>query len=170
MSGTYGPCQTPLRSAAGETGAPCWADAGPASVSKRAAIAQRFITAPVSRHMIRPEPARTHLTSAGGATKIHSSVYAIWRGGIRMKTKLALGTAALGLLLAAVPVMAHHSFAAEFDSNKPIKMTGSVTKIEWMNPHAYFYIDVKDEKTGATTNWGLEMGSPNGLMRQGWTR
>ena len=83
--------------------------------------------------------------------------------------KIALATAALGLLLAAVPVMAHHSFAAEFDSNKPIKLTGSVTKIEWMNPHAYFYIDVKDEK-GQTTNWGLEMGSPNGLMRQGWTR
>ena len=87
-----------------------------------------------------------------------------------MKTKLALGTAALGLLLAAVPVMAHHSFAAEFDSNKPIKLTGAVTKVEWMNPHTYFYIDVKDEKTGQTTNWGLEMGSPNGLMRQGWTR
>ena len=86
-----------------------------------------------------------------------------------MKTKLALGTAALGLLLAAVPVMAHHSFAAEFDSNKPIKLTGSVTKIEWMNPHAYFYIDVKDA-SGKVTNWGLEMGSPNGLMRQGWTR
>jgi len=86
-----------------------------------------------------------------------------------MKTKLALGTAALGLLLAAVPVMAHHSFAAEFDSNKPIKLTGSVTKIEWMNPHAYFYIDVKDD-AGKVTNWGLEMGSPNGLMRQGWTR
>ena len=86
-----------------------------------------------------------------------------------MKTKLALGTAALGLLLAAVPVMAHHSFAAEFDSNKPIKMTGTVTKIEWMNPHAYFYIDVKDA-SGKVTNWGLEMGSPNGLMRQGWTR
>jgi len=86
-----------------------------------------------------------------------------------MKTKLALGTAALGLLLAAVPVMAHHSFAAEFDSNKPIKMTGTVTKIEWMNPHAYFYIDVKDAG-GKVTNWGLEMGSPNGLMRQGWTR
>ena len=83
--------------------------------------------------------------------------------------KLALATAALGLLLAAVPVMAHHSFAAEFDSSKPIKLTGSVTKIEWMNPHAYFYIDVKDEK-GTVTNWGLEMGSPNGLMRQGWTR
>jgi hypothetical protein len=87
-----------------------------------------------------------------------------------MKTKLALGTAALGLLLASVPVMAHHSFAAEFDSTKPIKLTGSVTKIEWMNPHAYFYIDVKDEKTGQTANWGMEMGSPNGLMRQGWTR
>ena len=87
-----------------------------------------------------------------------------------MKTKIALGIAALGLLLASVPAMAHHSFAAEFDSNKPIKLTGSVTKIEWMNPHAYFYIDVKDEKTGAVANWGLEMGSPNGLMRQGWTR
>ena len=86
-----------------------------------------------------------------------------------MKTKLILGTAALGLLLAAVPVMAHHSFAAEFDSAKPIKLTGTVTKIEWMNPHAYFYIDVKDA-SGKVTNWGLEMGSPNGLMRQGWTR
>ena len=86
-----------------------------------------------------------------------------------MKTKLALGTAALGLLLAAVPVMAHHSFAAEFDSAKPVKLVGSVTKIEWMNPHAYFYIDVKDA-SGKVTNWGLEMGSPNGLMRQGWTR
>jgi len=74
-----------------------------------------------------------------------------------------------GLLLAAVPAVAHHSFAAEFDANKPIKLTGTVTKIEWMNPHAYFYIDVKDE-SGKVTNWGLEMGSPNGLMRQGWSR
>ncbi len=78
--------------------------------------------------------------------------------------------AGFGMLLASVPAIAHHSFAAEFDSAKPIKLTGSVTKIEWMNPHAYFYIDVKDEKTGQVANWGLEMGSPNGLMRQGWTR
>ena len=86
-----------------------------------------------------------------------------------MKTKLSIAAVGLGMLLASVPAIAHHSFAAEFDAAKPIKLTGSVTKVEWMNPHTYFYIDVKDEK-GQTANWGLEMGSPNGLMRQGWTR
>jgi hypothetical protein len=86
-----------------------------------------------------------------------------------MKTKLAIFAAGIAVLLAGKPMVAHHSFAAEFDSAKTIKLTGTVTKIEWMNPHAYFYIDVMGDG-GKVANWGLEMGSPNGLMRQGWTR
>ena len=79
---------------------------------------------------------------------------------------------ALVAILAVVPVsvMAHHSFAAEFDGSKVVNMTGKVTKIDWTNPHAFFYIDVKDEKTGATANWQAELNSPNSLMRLGWTR
>ena len=83
--------------------------------------------------------------------------------------KFAVVAAGALMLLASVPAIAHHSFAAEFDATKPLKLTGTVTKIEWMNPHAYFYIDVK-EADGKVTNWGMEMGSPNGLMRQGWSR
>jgi hypothetical protein len=86
-----------------------------------------------------------------------------------MRNKLAIFAAGVAMLLAAVPMVAHHSFAAEFDANKPFKFTGTVTKIEWMNPHAYFYVDVTDEG-GKVVNWAMEMGSPNGLMRQGWTR
>jgi Family of unknown function (DUF6152) len=66
-------------------------------------------------------------------------------------------------------LFAHHSFAAEFDADKPLKMKGVVTKIEWSNPHTYFYVDVT-EPDGKVVNWGMEMGSPNGLMRAGWTR
>lgn len=83
-----------------------------------------------------------------------------------MKKILGL-VAGVGMML--VPAVAHHSFAAEYDSTKPMSATGEVTKVEWMNPHARFYVDVKDEG-GKTTNWEFELGSPNGLMRQGWTR
>ena len=68
------------------------------------------------------------------------------------------------------PGNAHHSFAAEFDASKPFKFTGKVTEVKWMNPHTFFYIDVTDEKTKKVTNWGMEMGSPNILMRNGWRR
>jgi len=71
--------------------------------------------------------------------------------------------------LAAHSTAAHHSFAAEFDANAPIELTGTVTKVEWANPHTYFYMDVTSP-SGEIENWALEMGSPNGLMRRGWTR
>jgi hypothetical protein len=77
--------------------------------------------------------------------------------------------ACLGLLLAAAPVLAHHSFAAEYDSNQMITLTGVVTKVEWTNPHMYVYIDVKDA-TGKTVNWGLEGYPPNTLKRTGFAR
>ena len=89
-----------------------------------------------------------------------------------MRTRLVTVIAGIGLLLLAAgpPVRAHHSFAAEFDGDKSFKMTGVVTKVEWQNPHTFFYIDVTDQATGKVTNWAMEMGSPNGLMRSGWTR
>ena len=88
-----------------------------------------------------------------------------------MKGKsLAAGLVLAGMISVAAPVFAHHSFEAEFDRSKTVNLTGTVTKVEWMNPHTYFYIDVKDPKTGKVQNWACEMGSPNGLMRAGWTR
>jgi len=87
-----------------------------------------------------------------------------------MRTKSAVVVVAIAALLASAPVaLAHHSFAAEFDASKTFEFTGKVTKVEWMNPHTFFYIDVVDED-GKVTNWAMEMGSPNGLMRLGWTR
>ncbi len=83
---------------------------------------------------------------------------------------LAIGLGVVLLLTGATVAVAHHSFAAEFDASKPMKLTGLVTKIEWQNPHTFFYIDVTDAAGGKVTNWAIELGSPNGLMRSGWTR
>ena len=87
---------------------------------------------------------------------------------MRMKALVLGGFFALRMLLAGAPVSAHHSFAAEFDAEKPITLTGIVTKVEWTNPHVWFYINVKDPNTGTVTNWGAEMGPPHGLQRRGW--
>ena len=86
---------------------------------------------------------------------------------IRMISGMISLLACASLVIAA-PVLAHHSFAGEYDSTKPITLTGKVTKVEWTNPHARFYIDVKGDD-GATTNWNLELASPNVLKRQGWS-
>ena len=86
-----------------------------------------------------------------------------------MRAKLVILVAVIGLLSSAVPVFAHHAFAAQYDAAKPITIKGKVTKIEWTNPHARFYVDVTDAK-GTVDNWNLELASPNVLTRNGWTR
>ena len=87
---------------------------------------------------------------------------------MRMKSLILGGLFAIGVLAAGAPVSAHHSFAAEFDAEKPITLTGIVTKVEWTNPHVWVYLNVKDASTGAVANWGFEMGPPHGLQRRGW--
>ena len=76
---------------------------------------------------------------------------------------------ALSVLVMGASASAHHSFSSEYDASKPVTLNGVVTKVEWMNPHVYFYVNVKDD-TGKVNNWALEMGAPSGLQRQGWTR
>src|ERR1700722_1798282 len=91
----------------------------------------------------------------------------MWRQPMKMRSLSVL--VAAGLSVAAIPALAHHSFAAEYDSNKPVKLNATVTKVEWTNPHARFYADAKDAN-GTMAKWEFELGSPNGLMRRGWTR
>ncbi len=86
-----------------------------------------------------------------------------------MRIELGVLVASVGFLAGSVPLLAHHSFAAEYDSKKPINITGTVTKVEWMNPHARFYVDVKGAD-GKVTNWNFELGAIPVLLKQGWTK
>jgi Family of unknown function (DUF6152) len=90
-------------------------------------------------------------------------------GGVCMRIQFGVFAVSLSLLAGSVPLLAHHSFAAEYDSNKPVKISGVVTKVEWMNPHARFYVDVKGAD-GKVTNWNFELGAIPVLLKQGWTK
>lgn len=89
-----------------------------------------------------------------------------------MKTTIrpSLSFLVAGTISVSLSADAHHSFAAEFDASKPVELTGTVTSVEWTNPHLFVYIDVEDEETGEVENWKLELGGPNSLMRLGWRR
>jgi hypothetical protein len=86
-----------------------------------------------------------------------------------MRAKVVVGVFGVGLLLTAVPLVAHHSFAAEYDAQKPVKMTGTVTQMEWINPHAWIHMDVK-KQDGKMENWMVEAGAPNALLRRGFNK
>jgi hypothetical protein len=85
-----------------------------------------------------------------------------------MRAKFGIFLAAVAILAVSLPAIAHHAFAAEYDADQPVTLKGKVTKFEWTNPHARFYIDVADAK-GTVTNWNLELASPNVLKRNGWS-
>lgn len=89
--------------------------------------------------------------------------------GDAVKLTLSIATACAGLLMLGLPAIAHHSFAAEYDATRKIELKGVVTKFEWTNPHAHFYVDVTGPD-GKVANWNLELASPNMMQRNGWTR
>jgi hypothetical protein len=86
-----------------------------------------------------------------------------------MRMSLMTLSVVVGMGLAVTPMRAHHAFTAEFDSNQPVSFRGTITKMDWVNPHSWIHIDVKDE-TGRVTNWALELGAPNALFRRGWRK
>ncbi len=85
------------------------------------------------------------------------------------RTRCFVAAAGLGVLIASVPLLAHHSFAAQYDRNKPTTLTGPVTKVDWINPHARFFMDVTDA-SGKVANWEIELAAPAMLVRRGWSR
>lgn len=91
------------------------------------------------------------------------------RSTIPFRALLCAGVLCAGAIGAATPAAAHHAFASTFDAQKPLKMTGTVTRVDWRNPHTWFYVDVADAQ-GRVTTWAMELASPNLLMRNGWTR
>ena len=88
---------------------------------------------------------------------------------ISMKVQRVVAMTGLAVMMAAASVGAHHAFSAEFDQDKPVRLEGAITKAEWVNPHAWVYIDVKG-KDGTVANWAVEMGPPNALLRRGWKK
>jgi Family of unknown function (DUF6152) len=104
------------------------------------------------------------------ATKVSWRAFAMRTTGFKNTCAAIQVGFVVAVVMSGARVIAHHSFAAEFDITKPVTLTGKVTKIEWTNPHAFLFIDVQDKQTGTVTNWEVEMGSPNGLTRLGWTR